>query len=91
MAAILDCIELGYASMLMAMIQEREREKLRERETKGFMITKKWREKGIKRMNEGNLYLIMGEMLYSCNWNNKKEDWCKSVCRYCSRMMRVLF
>lgn len=63
-AAILESIELGYASMLMAMIQEREREKLRERETKGFMITKKWREKGIQRMNEGNLYLIMEEMLY---------------------------
>ena len=63
-AAILESIELGYASMLMAMIQEREREKLRERETKGFMITKKWREKGIQRMNEANLYLIMEEMLY---------------------------
>lgn len=63
-AAILDSIELGYASMLMAMIQEREREKLRERKTKGFMTTKKCREKGIQRMNEGNLYLIMGEMLY---------------------------
>ena len=63
-AAILESIELGYASMLMAMIQEREREKLRERDTKGFMITKKWRETGIQRMNEGNLYLIMEEMLY---------------------------
>ena len=63
-AAILESIELGYASMLMAMIQEREREKLRERETKGFMITKKWRDQGIQRMNEGNLYLIMEEMLY---------------------------
>ena len=63
-AAILDSIELGYASMLMAMIQEREREKLRERKTKGFMTTKKCREQGIQRMNEGNLYLIMGEMLY---------------------------
>lgn len=43
---------------------ERKRGNREKKKTKGFMTTKKCREKGIQRMNEGNLYLIMEEMLY---------------------------